>query len=308
MTSAAAEPRALVDGDRDRLLRRDGFVTFPLLDAPRVAEVRAIFERVHGWEGEGFHADLTIPDPDYRRQVNEALAGALAGTVTPLFLDHEPFLYNFVCKFPGVDSELYLHRDWMYVDERAGHRTYVAWIALEDIRGDNGRLRVLRGSHRLDRSWRGTDLGPPWLQHQDTIRERLRSVRVRAGDCVVFNNALLHCSYPNLTDRPRLVAAVGMKPKGAPLVHFRREDAATAQRFDVDETFFCELTPQDLTDAPPPSPPAEQVPDNQLDLTADELAALLDGNPLVVRDRLARRAAGLPTTAIGLVRRVGSAR
>lgn len=300
--------RVLLNASHDRRLRRDGFVAFPFLDPDEAASLRASFGELRGWDGQGFHADLQVPDPDYRRQVEAALQPALEERVVSLFDGYRPFLYNFICKFPGDDSELYLHRDWMYVDEREGHRTYVAWIALEDIRGDNGRLRALRGSHEIDRRLRGTDLIAPWMEHQDLIRSRLRSLRVDAGDCVVFDNALVHCSYPNLTDTPRVVAAVGMRPATAPLVHFWRRDADTAEVFEVDEDFFYTSTPQALLQAPPERPSLGTVPDDQLDLTAAALADRLDHGPLARWDRTSRLVAGIPTGIAGAVQARAAAR
>jgi hypothetical protein len=287
----------LIDAALDRSLRRDGFATFPLLTPAEVRRLRDLFGALRGWEGEGFQTDLQTPDPDYRRTVNAELAGALGARVAERFTTFEPFLYNFLCKFPGRESELYLHRDWMYVDERQGHRTYVAWIALEDVRTDNGRLRALRGSHRIDDALRGTDLVAPWLQHEKVIGDRLRSLRVSAGTCVVMDNALTHCSYPNLSTEPRLVVAVGMRPREAPLVHFRRDADGTAVRYDVDEDFFCRYTPEDLLKEAPDLPVAEVMADNQSYLSAVELSTILDRDLRVNIDRVARRAAGFPNDA-----------
>jgi Phytanoyl-CoA dioxygenase (PhyH) len=266
----------LVDPELDRRLQRDGFVVTRVLAADEAAALRDEFGRLHGWSGEGFHADLTVPDPAYRRTVGEALGEVLEPRVVPLFTDHQPFLYNYVCKFPGADSELYLHRDWMYVDERLGHRTHVVWTALEDIVGHNGQLQVLRGSHRLDHSLRGTELNASWMQHDSVIRERLESVPVRAGEAVIFDNALVHCSYPNLTDRPRVAAPVALRPASAPLVHFRRVDPATAVRYDVDGDFLYTYTPQELIAAPPPLEPTETLIDDQVELSGAELASRID--------------------------------
>ncbi len=293
MSAARNRPRpALADPALDRRLRRDGFAVFPLLSPAEVAELRAVYERLNEPGGEGFLADLQRPDPAYKRAVREALSSALGDRVAERFVDHRPFLFNFLCKHPGPGSELYVHRDWMYVDGRAGHRTYVAWVALQDVLGANGRLRVLRGSHVIEDGFRGTDIIAPWLRHEDVIEARLRSLRVRAGDCVVMDNALTHSSYPNLTDEPRLVAAVGMRPTAAPLVYFHRHDATTAHRYDIDEQFFIDHTPQELLEAPPDLPVAEVVPDNQLDVSAEELAAILDRNPRTRIDAVARRLAG----------------
>jgi hypothetical protein len=291
-----------VDHARDRRLRRDGFVVFPLLDAEQVARARAEFGRLHGWEGHGFHADLNVADPAYRREVRTVLSELLADGLTRAFADHRPLLANFLCKFPGPDSALYLHRDPMYVDERDGDRTYVAWTALQDITGDNGRLQVLPGSHRLDNRLRGSLLVAPWIAHEDVIRPRLETLSVRAGDCVVLDNALVHCSLPNLTDEPRLVAAVAMKPRTAAPLHHRRFDDVSAATYAVDEDFWCDFTPSELEERPLPLPIARVVPAPQRPLSERHLALLLDHRVARALDRAldgagARVAPGLAAKA-----------
>lgn len=276
----------LRDEDQDRRLQRDGFVVVPILEPRSASELRNRFGELHGWSGDGFHSDLTVADPDYRRRASDVLAAALDDAVTSRFVSHEPFLRNFLCKFPGESSSLYLHRDWMYVDERSGDRTYVAWIALEDITGHNGQLRVLRGSHLLDDAPRGTNLIAPWLRHVDVIEPRLLSVPVRAGECVIFDNRIVHCSFPNHTSVPRLAAAVGLRPPSAPLVHFRRSDDSTAELFTVDEEFFLAATPQALMAERPALDVIEQLPDGQVDLSAGQLESRLDTGALARLDRV----------------------
>lgn len=275
-TSAMAGTHVLTDGGLDAALRRDGFVVMPFLRPEVVAELREEFGRLRGWEGSGFHSDLVVDDVDYRRQVSSAIGAVVDGPGSRLFVDHEPFLRNFLCKYPGDDSSLYLHRDWMYVDERAGERTYVVWVALEDIVGHNGQLRVLRGSHEIDPSLRGTDLVAPWLSFTDVIEPRLLSVPVRAGEAIVFDNALVHCSYPNLTDVPRVAAAVAFRRRGTPLVHFARTGDGRAARYDVDEEFFLDRTPQQLMAEGPSLPVAENLDAPQLALDPTTLARMLD--------------------------------
>lgn len=270
--------RVLIDRRHDRALARQGFVTFPFLDGAVVSGLRQRYGVMHGWDGEGFEPDLTNPDLEYRRSVDDTLAEALDGRVSALFHDHEPFMRVFLCKWIGENSDLYIHRDWMYTDERQGHRTYVVWVALQDVVDDRGVLQVVPGSHLLDPSARGTNLNPPWMRHQDVLRDRLRPVPVRAGDAIVFDNQLIHASLPNTSDQPRLVAAIGTRHRNAPLVHFRKSGEEPAERFDVDENFFLTDSPITLLEGPPDLDPVERFEPGSFDLESNELAAALDSS------------------------------
>lgn len=290
--------RVLSDPELDERLRRDGFVTFHVFDEDRVERLRQEFGRLRGWEGQGFQSDLVSEDLGYRKEASDCIGDELDDDLSALFDGYVPFLHSFLCKYPGGDSSLYIHRDWMYIDERQGGRTYVAWVALEDITGHNGQLRVLRGSHLLDRSLRGTGLIAPWIRHEHVIDDRMLAVPVKAGDIIVFDNSLVHSSFPNHTTTPRVAAAVGMRPEGEPLVHFRRVDDGRAQRFDVDEQFFLTATPQQLIAEPPGLPVAEDLAIDETDISADELAALLDADRRAKVEKARRVVSRAVTTSV----------
>jgi aspartyl/asparaginyl beta-hydroxylase (cupin superfamily) len=298
----------LQDEQLDRRLRRDGFVTFPLFGRHELDHLRLAFLDGAAGAGSGFHSDLTTPDPTYRREADELIASVVDDRVVDRFTGYEPFLHNFLCKFPGSDSGLYLHQDWMYVDERAGARTYVAWIALDDIDHDNGQLQVLRSSHRFERALRGTGLTAPWLEHREVIGERLSWIPVRAGECVVFDNALVHCSAPNETDRPRVAVAVGLCPEGSQLVHFRRDGPDTATLHHVDRDFFLTRTPQDLATDGIDEAPIDTVPAAPaVELDAAALARLADRSPLARLDQARRAGRVLRARAAASSRRAATA-
>ena len=245
-----------------RLARRlavHGFAKVRVVEADVAAALRQEYLDLRPDGGHGFDPDLNNPDSDYRQAVSTLLRGRLGPAVGDVFVEHEPFLWNFICKWPHDDETLYNHRDWMFVDERAGARSYSVWIALQDTVGHNGQLRVLPGSHRVAAALSGTDLSPSWIEGE-AVADRLVSVPVRAGEAVVLDHALVHGSYGNHTDEPRVAVGCALRGSGEPLVHFRAVDDDTAVRYDVDESFFVNYTPAALMAAPPDLVPAESVP------------------------------------------------
>ncbi|MFN8016898.1 MAG: phytanoyl-CoA dioxygenase family protein [Acidimicrobiales bacterium] len=292
----SGRPRVLADPVLDARLARDGFVRLPVLSPSGAAELREAFGTLHGWEGDGFEVDFWSPDPGYRREASELIAGHVDAALAAAFVDHEAFLRNFLVKWPGHRDPggfpEAAHRDWMYTDERAGVRSYVAWIPLQDVLGDNGQLLVARGSHRIEAGIRGTNIDAPWLGHTDVWDERLLAVPVRAGEAIVTDAATVHGSFSNLSDEPRVVAAVAVRPAGAQLVHFRNLDGHRAARFDVDPSFFLEQSAEALLREPPDRPIAEVVDIDGEELSPAELAERLDRQPLVRRDRRHRQRAG----------------
>lgn len=273
-----AAQAALLDPALDAALERDGYVAPPgvFLDRARATALRSAFQELHGPDGRGFHNDFNDRDLDYRRRAAALVAEALGPVVHQLFVDHVGFIHPFLCKFPGDASYFKPHRDWMYVDERAGHRSFVLFVALEDVGEANGEVQLIPGSHRLDTMARGTMLEAPWMRESEVLTERMRPCPLPAGGVLVWDHAVVHGSRPNLTDRPRLAAAVWVAPVGVPLRHYRRLDDERACAHVVDPSFWTTQNPFRLMLHPPAEPVAEVVPIGGANLDRAGLVRALD--------------------------------
>ena len=267
----------LVDPELDDRLLRDGYVRLPapVLTAEEAEALRAGFGTTHGWDGDGFHNAFNDRDRTYRDRANALVRDALDDKAAACFTGHQPFIRPYLCKYPGEAGYFEPHRDWMYVDERDGAQSFVFFVALEDIDAGNGQLLMLPGSHHLDDMLRGTHLQAPWLQHHDLLREHMVPIALKAGEGAVWNHAIVHGSEPNRTDRPRLAAALWVRSSRDPLVHFRRLDADTSARFEVDDAFFEAMDPYVLMLTPPRCPATGVVPVGGRDLTEAELSERL---------------------------------
>ena len=262
----------------DSRLRSNGFVVLPesVISAAAAERLRDAFGELRQWKGRGHLNDFNERDRPYRDAATLLMKDHLIDVLSPLFTDHEPFLCTFLCKWPGEESDLEPHQDWMYVDERKGERTFLAFVALDDISADRGQLRVLPGSHRLDSRPRGTDLRPPWLGHSDVLERRMETISLSAGQCAIWNSALVHSSLPNMTATPRVAAGMWFARKSTPLVHFRRADPTRAAFFEIDADFYRTQNPYRLMVSHPPYPVREVVPTAGRDLTPEELEQSLD--------------------------------
>lgn len=274
------EDATLRDPVLDEHLRTEGYAVFPepVLSRADAAALRAEFGRLRGLSGDGFHNDFNDRDRAYRKDADAAISAVLDPVLERTFNDYRAFIRPFLCKFPGQGSYFEPHRDWMYVDEHRGERSYVFFVALEDIDVDNGQVCVLPRSHRFDAMLRGTDMWAPWLAYEEALRERFVTFPLKAGEAAVWNHATVHGSYPNLTDEPRIAAGMWVCPSSAQLVHFRRIDGSTAARYEVDPEFFHLENPYALQAAPPRLPVSEVLPVGGRDLDEEALGEALDHN------------------------------
>ena len=242
--------RTFIDPGLQEQLSVEGCTRLPSISLEQVERLRSIFEEIFPERLEGFVPTYAVPMPERKAEATERVRAELGPVLSSLFDRHRIFNTSFLMKWPGDDSALPLHQDVSYVDERA-FRTVVAWVALDDADEviDNGPLQVVPGSHRWDRLPRGTSTWWPYGETHEFLTEHcLEALPVRRGDVLVMDNGLLHCSFPNRTDRPRLAVAVAFAPEEARLLHTVGNDDGTVNIYDVDEQFFIDDTPYTLMD------------------------------------------------------------
>lgn len=268
--SRIRRPGVLVDRRLDLELGAEGFVVVDLLSRSSCDELRRHHAELRPTGGSGFEPDLTNPDPAYRREVARRASAVAGPAVAALAPGHRRFLWNFLCKWPGDRDDLYLHRDWMFVDEPTGARAYIVWVALTDIERDDGALKVLPRSHELRGPLAGTDLAPDWLRHRHLLEDHLLTVPMRAGQAMVMDHGVVHGSHPNRSDEVRLALGCGLHRASDALCHFRRTGDGTAVRYEVDDDFFVTHTPAALMAAAPTGYPGVTVAFDEPSPGADE--------------------------------------
>ena len=211
------------DPDLQEAFSRDGFVVLPLFSEPEVRAARELYASLGDPPGEGFQTDFERDDPARKRHIHDVMASVSAPAIGRVLQGYRPFMTTFLAKWPGTGSELYVHQDWSYVDERVC-RSVVVWIALEDTSQelDNGPIEVVPGSHRIAGEYRGTRTSPWYADHPATVAAALEPVDVPAGHAVVMDNALVHASPENRSMHARRSASAWSTTRCRPPNWMRR--------------------------------------------------------------------------------------
>ncbi len=109
-------------------------------------------------------------------------------------------------KHPGYSSATLWHQDIRYWSfDRP--ELISAWFALGDETADNGALQVIPGTHLMefDRGRLDRDLFlRPELQENMALIERAETVRLSAGDVLLFHCRLFHAAGRNTTEEVKL--------------------------------------------------------------------------------------------------------
>ncbi len=228
-------------------LIEQGYATIPVLEPSEVVDLRAAYRALVPQGDHGLTVDYMRPDRGPIREIARLLEPVWARHFPEIFTDHVPVFTTFVTKHPGENSNMFLHEDRTFVDERR-YRAGTLRIPLVDVSAEaqNGTLELLPGSHRLSESWSGTRtplLHPPFERY---LRQRLVPVALTAGTGIYYDTRTLHASSANRSDEDREAVVCAVAPRAAKVIHV----VATSRRHrtihEVDHDFFLDLHPHEI--------------------------------------------------------------
>jgi ectoine hydroxylase-related dioxygenase (phytanoyl-CoA dioxygenase family) len=152
-------------------------------------------------------------DPVFEDFLRTSKLGEAAGQLmdTPeVRLFYDQMFY----KEPKVGAPVPCHQDYDTFRDVSTSNLVTGWIATSRVDRENGCMYMIPGSHKwglIDRigSYILKDPDPEYFLSHSLAAERQaqivrQPIELDAGD-VSFHHALtIHCSYPNISDRPRL--------------------------------------------------------------------------------------------------------
>lgn len=229
----------LRDPEHERAYLDDGFVVMPFLEPHEVAALTQAYWEMALDDDHGLTIDYARPDRAFMSRIEELLQPVWDRHFDDVFVDHVPVCASFIVKHPGPASNMFLHEDRTWVDERR-FRSGTLWIPLADVGPDtdNGGLQIIRHSHLRMAGWSGTGTPDVIAPHHDQLRHGLEWVTAPAGHAVYYDSRTIHASPANRSDAARIVIACGVAPRAAQLIHVLGDGATGRRVFAVDHQFF----------------------------------------------------------------------
>ncbi|MES2622251.1 MAG: phytanoyl-CoA dioxygenase family protein [Bacteroidota bacterium] len=200
----------------------DGFVILPVLDEKVLTQIKSLYHYYYSHQVEGLQPLLRTGSSKNNIEMHYQIAGIVTPVLEKWF---KPFAFNanhFIVKGANDPNEFRLHQDWNVVDETRFIAAHI-WIALQDIDQTNGGLFVATGSHKFFENYRSGSCGIAFIERTEKVRSSVTNMKVKAGEAVVYQQALFHGSYPNTTNQPRLVCLSSIRPVQAPMVYFHQQ-------------------------------------------------------------------------------------
>lgn len=183
---------------------QDGYVVLPFYEPEEIAELTALYHQLHPKEEAGFFPSTFSKDKNYRSVADEQIRRIGSRSIAHYCQDIKVVCGAFIVKNVGEDSGMCVHQDMSLVDE-SRYTGINIWVPLIDLTIENGALFVLKGSHRMKPTYRGSSIAECFAPVMEEVLDFLEPVVVKAGEAVIFDQSIIHFSPPNYSDQIRIV-------------------------------------------------------------------------------------------------------
>lgn len=237
------------DEDNQKELLEKGYTIVPLLSSDEVdyilkelKELRPAFDFIPtGAIGEDYHDSLSDSDIEYRRRTSDLIGDVFGPHIVKLFCDYKVIQSGFFIKPPGKgDLSPHQHPP---ISTSLKDMPVIVWCPLVDVDEFNGNLQVVEGSHKIVAGVSGNGSQPFFINYNDIIKKHSKPIPLKAGECVIFDNYLIHWSGVNKSKIPRISAASLCLPKEAKPAFYYNNMNTPDKRievFEIDRDFFIE--------------------------------------------------------------------
>lgn len=204
-------------------INKNGFTKFQFLDNENVNKLIKIYDyyqKNHTSLNESFKGTSWINDNELKLSVSRETISVVEPFIEKHFQNYRIIGATYLLKNKADQkSKVDFHQDWTYVDEKKYFSMNV-WVALEDIDKEKGGLFFVPKTHRFGNYIRSAPSYPiPFKKIFKSLEKLKKSVEVKAGECICFNNKIIHGSFPNLINSDRLVLVFTLIPNEAKLIH-----------------------------------------------------------------------------------------
>ena len=231
---------------RDQALQdafeKDGFVAVPFYNENEIKELTELYYRMHPQDEKGFFPSTFSKDKNYRAVADAEIRRVCSRAMDHYLEDIKVICGSFIVKSPGPESAMCVHQDMTLVDE-SKYTGINIWVPLTDLTPQNGALQILRGSHRLYPTYRGSTIPGIYEEVSDDIKPYLETLCLKAGEAVFFDQSIIHYSAANLSDKVRIVTNTFFTNKDATfnIGYWNKDFGLKIELFEEDDNFMTDF-------------------------------------------------------------------
>jgi ectoine hydroxylase-related dioxygenase (phytanoyl-CoA dioxygenase family) len=237
--------------DRQKIknkLEQNGYCVIDFLSNEELEELisatsKYYFQQTENKEILKYSSSFFDFDAETKRRFFNDMVNFFQSRLNKILISYDILMANFWEKKPG-DSEVIVHQNWTHVDETK-HRSYSIWIPLQETNSINGTMQVIPESHKLFTIKRGLNIDHFLKPINQFLKDEfLLPVNLKIGQAIIIDDAIIHYTGPNQSNKNRLAIQLIVKPIGAsPLFYFKHKYATNneIEVFDADTDFYINL-------------------------------------------------------------------
>lgn len=248
---------------RDEFIALDlatkGYHVCDFLDEKNLQDLIDLYESfpVHKSLEDGWFTSAFENDFAYRNSVYEGIKTVYLNAGLDKFLQsYKPVYGSFIAKPSSENSQVPLHQDDSFFDEYR-YSPVCFWCPLQDTNDKNGAFQIIEGSHRLFPPFRDDSIYAPYRNITPHLHSKLKSVCMKAGQVLIFDQSTIHYSAPNLSDQTRKASTLLLVDEKAEIYTFYRNPGVKNPKVEVyrqsSDYFFSNETFQQEADTRPRS-------------------------------------------------------
>ncbi len=221
---------------------KDGFVVVPFYEPGEIEELTELYYRMHPQDEKGFFPSTFSKDKKYRAVADQEIRRICNRGIETYLENIKVICGSFIVKSPGPESAMCVHQDMTLVDE-SKYTGINIWVPLVDLTPQNGAIQVLPGSHRMYPTYRASTIPGLYEEVGEVIKPYLKTLYLKAGEAVFFDQSIIHYSDANLSDKVRIVTNTFFTNKEATFLtsYWNKDFGSKVEVFLQDETFMTDF-------------------------------------------------------------------
>lgn len=221
------------------LLNVNGYFTLKLIDDETIQQLKNIYITNFNDNETTFYSSSFHQDINLKKEVNQQILNLLSETINQYFSNYKVLGTSYLKKQANQHNPLPLHQDWTVTDEE-NYGSFTIWIPLQDTTIQNGAIQVISCSHHVENNFRAPSIPVAFEQERQLFEQHLQTLELKAGEAFVFNQKLMHASFPNQTNEERLALTIGLTAKEAKLfmLYFNAQKHEISQYSMPDDMFL----------------------------------------------------------------------
>jgi ectoine hydroxylase-related dioxygenase (phytanoyl-CoA dioxygenase family) len=232
------------DPQQEKFFRKNGYVLLDLVPQETIARIKEAFAAFKPddnfaptpgvYTSSTYHCTFLDTNVDYKRQVNQLFAENLMPLLDTVLNDYRMLNGSFYVK-PCGKGRLEIHENWCHVLDLT-ETTVTAWFPIIETNKHNGTIEIIPGTNKLVPSI--SAMGATTYFHEfenELVEKYFEPVPMKPGQCIIFDDSLLHYSPDNMSDTPRPAIQIELLPARLQPIIYEVDDQKHPGKLDVYE-------------------------------------------------------------------------